>query len=301
MAGTNDFLPFCSTDTGTNLLSQSAYASDPQLPIGNQTGVARSMLVNKALRQATYIASCFAQYLANYGNNVFDDATPSEVITSITNTFKKAPTVQTFTSGSGTYTLPTNPSPVYLVVEMVGDGGGGGAASNSSAIPGASGSGCTFGSSFLSAGGGIGGGSGGTPGAGGSASLGSAEGDAIVGTSGGSGQTVAASGGITTHGVGGGGGCSPHFSGGAGMTNGATTGSNGVTNTGGGGAGAGGDNVTAGADGGGSGGYLKAIVNAPSGTYAYSIGAGGTGGAATGGNFGGGNGAAGKIVVWEMY
>lgn len=78
---TNDFVPFCSTNTGTNLLSQAAYLTDPQLPIGNQTGVSRSQLVNKALRQSTYISACLAQFLSNQtGDNVLDDATMSEVL-----------------------------------------------------------------------------------------------------------------------------------------------------------------------------------------------------------------------------
>lgn len=85
---TNDFLPFCSVDTGTNLESQADYAADPQLLIGNQPGIARSALVNKAIRQATYIASCLAQFLANTtGDNLLDDATASEVLATMGKTF----------------------------------------------------------------------------------------------------------------------------------------------------------------------------------------------------------------------
>ena len=36
-----------------------------------------------------------------------------------------APTQQVFTSGSGTYTTPTSPSPLYIEVIMVGGGAGG--------------------------------------------------------------------------------------------------------------------------------------------------------------------------------
>lgn len=81
MPPTNDFVPFCPTDTGTNLLEQAPYLADPQLAIGNQPGIARLQLVNKALRQATYIASCVAQFLANAtGSNVLDDANQAEVL-----------------------------------------------------------------------------------------------------------------------------------------------------------------------------------------------------------------------------
>jgi hypothetical protein len=37
-----------------------------------------------------------------------------------------APTVQKFLSGSGTYTTPTSPSPLYIKVTMVGGGGAAG-------------------------------------------------------------------------------------------------------------------------------------------------------------------------------
>lgn len=75
MAGTNNFLPFCPTDTGTNLLTQGDYAVAPDRTNGNQPGIASSKLVNKATRQATFITSQLAQYLANKLNqNVLDDA-----------------------------------------------------------------------------------------------------------------------------------------------------------------------------------------------------------------------------------
>jgi hypothetical protein len=71
-----------------------------------------------------------------------------------------APTVQTFTSGSGTYTLPTSPrTPLYIEIEMVG-GGGGGAGGAGLGTSGANGGTTTFGTSLLSAGGGM---SGATP------------------------------------------------------------------------------------------------------------------------------------------
>ncbi len=53
MSATNDFVPFCPMDTGTNLLSQADYLTDPDLPIGNQPGVARLQLVNKSSRDCS--------------------------------------------------------------------------------------------------------------------------------------------------------------------------------------------------------------------------------------------------------
>lgn len=77
---TNEILPFASTDTGTNLLTQSEYSSDSQRPIGNQPGIARSKLVNKALRQSSLMAAGIAEYLAvNQGTNVLDSLTPAQL------------------------------------------------------------------------------------------------------------------------------------------------------------------------------------------------------------------------------
>lgn len=103
MPPTNDFVPFCPTDTGTNLLEQAAYLTDAQLAIGNQPGIARLQLVNKALRQATYIAAQVAQFLANAtGNNVLDDATPSEVQTTMLKAWRSPPTLQKFLATGST-------------------------------------------------------------------------------------------------------------------------------------------------------------------------------------------------------
>lgn len=78
---TNDFVPFCPTDTGTNLLSQADYLASPDLSIGNQPGVASSKLNNKVLRQSSFVAACLAQFLANTtGQNVLDDGNQSNMI-----------------------------------------------------------------------------------------------------------------------------------------------------------------------------------------------------------------------------
>ena len=77
---TNEILQFAETDTGTNLLSQAEYLTDAQRPIGNQPGVARSKLVNKALRQSSLIAAAVAQFIAdNQANNVVDTADPADI------------------------------------------------------------------------------------------------------------------------------------------------------------------------------------------------------------------------------
>lgn len=81
---TNDFLPFCPTDTGTNLETQIAYAADIQRTTGNQPGIASSKLVNKALRQAAWIASQFAQYVVNVsGQSLLDDQNSTNALAAI--------------------------------------------------------------------------------------------------------------------------------------------------------------------------------------------------------------------------
>lgn len=77
---TNEILPFATTNTGTNLLTQSEYVADEQRPIGHQPGIARSKLANKAMRQASLISAGLAEFIADYqGNNVTDSLTPQQV------------------------------------------------------------------------------------------------------------------------------------------------------------------------------------------------------------------------------
>lgn len=88
MAPTNDFLPFCGTDTGSNLLSQSDYVADAQRPVGNQPGVARSKLVNKAARQAAWIAAQFAQFISSRtGDDVLDDQNSGNILATMAKAF----------------------------------------------------------------------------------------------------------------------------------------------------------------------------------------------------------------------
>ncbi|WP_247377435.1 hypothetical protein [Bradyrhizobium sp. 173] len=200
------------------------------------------------------------------------------------NTFK-GPTAQVFTSGSGAYTTPANVS--WIEVEMIGGGGGGGG-SGTSAGNGGTGGNSTF-STFTANG--AAGSSGASAGAGG-----------YINVPGHAGQSLT---GFTSM-YGGNGANSPF--GGAGMggapNSGASAPSAGqaaTANTGSGGGGAG-DNATVNTgSGGGSGNWLKGIINAPSATYSYSVGGGGTAGAAGTNGAAGGAGASGVIVVIEHY
>lgn len=81
---TNDYLPFCESSTGSNLLTQMEYEVATDRTIGNQPGIASSKLNNKAVRQATFIASQFAQYISNtLAEDVLDNGDESALLTQI--------------------------------------------------------------------------------------------------------------------------------------------------------------------------------------------------------------------------
>ena len=70
---TNDFKPFA-TGFGANVTSQADWVALAALATGFQSGKASSAQINKALRQALFVASALAQYTADKsGQNVLDD------------------------------------------------------------------------------------------------------------------------------------------------------------------------------------------------------------------------------------
>lgn len=201
------------------------------------------------------------------------------------------PNVQIFTSGSGTYTTPAGAK--WLEVQMVGGGGGGGGSGTSGGGAGGNGGNTTFGTSLLTCvggGGGIWGGLGTAGGTGGTATLNSpAKGLAVTGNRGFGYQsynnTVAYTGGPL-------GGTSPLGS--SNLTSGSSNGAGGS---------GGGCDATAGllGTGGASGGYINAIINSPSSSYSYAVGAAGTAGTiGTSGNAGIAGGA-GVIIVTAYF
>ncbi len=207
------------------------------------------------------------------------------------------PTIQTFTSSSGTYTTPANVA--YIRVRMVGGGGGGGGSGTASAGSGGNGGDSTFGTSLLTAGGGQGANTyqGGTAG---TASLGTGPiGTALSGSKGGGGSNENSA----LDYIAGGWGGNSAFGGGGGSTGGGAAGSNGTTNTGGGGAGGGTNAITSdiAGGGGGSSGYVDAIIVRPTTSYSYAVGTAGTAGGAGTNGFAGGSGGSGYIEVTEYY
>lgn len=109
MSGINNFLPFCPTTGGANLLTQSEYAAATDRSNGNQPGVASSKLNNKAMRQASVIASQIAQFLAdNLSVDVLDtDSVEATILAQMKAAFEPlAPVVRPLLSGSGTLNKP---------------------------------------------------------------------------------------------------------------------------------------------------------------------------------------------------
>lgn len=189
------------------------------------------------------------------------------------------------TSGSGTYTVPAGTR--ALKIRMVGGGGGGAGSGGGNGAGNAGGGGTggttTFGSSLLTATGGIGGAiASNSPGAGGSGTVNSpAVGLVFPGVTGSVNWQYNAAAQAYTSGVGGP--SSPlgfYGAGGQGGGNGATA-------------------VCVGTSGGSSG-YVEATITSPSATYSYTVGAGGTAGAAgTSGSVGGTGG--GGLIIIEVH
>jgi len=208
-----------------------------------------------------------------------------------------APTVQKFTSGSGTYTTPAGV--LYIRVRMIGGGGGGSGSGTSAGTAAADGTDSTFGN--LTAGKGLqgvwnAGGSGG-----GAVTVGAGFTDIASKAGGGSFGFMQVSTGINLSpggagGIGGFGSMSP-------LNAYNSAGNNANNNSGNGGQGGGG-NGASGADagtGGSSGGYIEAIASPPSATYSYAVGGGGAAGGAGGSGLAGGAGGSGFIIVEEFY
>lgn len=204
-----------------------------------------------------------------------------------TGAFSKQPTIQTFTSGSGTYTTPAGCT--RIEVEIVG-GGAGGAGSGSA--PGAAGDGGSSTFSTITAGGGTKA----------SAATGGAAGTATGGDINLPGQAgfTAATG--TTNQPGGPGGASKLGGGGfGGNFLSVTAGAAPAANTGAGGGGAGNSSVASPGGGGGAAAWAFKVIASPAATYSYAVGAAGSAGTAgsTGDNAAAG--AAGLIIVREFY
>lgn len=274
--------------TGNFVRVTSPTLTDPvvgtQSPGDNSTKAASTAYVEAAV-SASGVTSIAGNTGAFTLANGIDNSTNQIQLTAARRTL---PTTQTFTSGSGTYTTPANV--LWIEVELVG-GGGGGAGGGSSPGNGGAGGNTTFGTALLTGNGGSGA-NGATGGAGGSASGGHVN---STGSTGQNGSGVANT-------AGGNGGLSPLSRSGWGGAPGGGAGVAAAANSGSGGGGGGCFSTPNGGAGGGGGGYVLAIINSPSASYAYAVGAAGTAGTAGGGAGGAGAaGGSGVIIVTEHY
>lgn len=263
------------TGTGVNVFATSPTLVTPILGVAAATSINKVVLTAPASAATLTIADGKTLTVSNSITLAATDGSSPFTL----------PTRQVLTSGTGaTYTTPAGVR--QLRIRMVGAGGGGGGYNNSgngvaggdtsfNSIVAKGGSGGTQGGSSTLGGGGAGG-TGGT----GSASLRRTGQDGITGTY----AVVNAQANASQPG-----GNSLLGSGSS------STGSAASANTGGGGAG--GASVTttiSGGGGGGAGEYVELIINSPSGTYTYTIGAGGTSAAGSAGG-------SGVILVDEIY
>ncbi len=241
-----------------------------------------SLTINNTQAPVTSIAGNTGAFTLANG---IDNSTNQIQLTAARRTL---PTTQVFTSGSGTYTTPANC--LWIEVELVG-GGGGGAGSGTTPGNGGSGGATTWGTGPLLSSGTASGATGSTGGAGGTPSGG------FVNKTGGTGSN--GSGANTT--IGGFGANSPYGGAGAGGAPGGGAGVAAAANSGSGGGGAGVNATVNGGGGGGAGGFVRAIINSPSATYAYAVGAAGAAGTTGTGGAAGGAGGSGFIQVTEHY
>lgn len=86
---TNDIKPFAAAG-GANVLTQAEYLALAALSTGFSSGKANSKEVNKAIRQATFIASALAQFICDKsGSDVLDDGNVAGLVTNLLSAMNK--------------------------------------------------------------------------------------------------------------------------------------------------------------------------------------------------------------------
>lgn len=301
---------YTATQQFTAKISATNLTTTPYLQVSAIANPATTAVIKKLSATKTEIAVEASDLLINgiydFKRNSANDAwivlNPEKAFYNFTNgtkattttqgvVFRKSPTVQKFTSGSGTYTTPAEV--LYLEVRMSAGGGGGGG-SGTGGGTGGNGGVSTFGTSLLTTTGGVGGLFNAQGSSGGTATISSPAISIldVAGSSGGAAEQARA------FAYGGAGGSNP-ISGVAPMSNG-VTGLSGKLGGGGAGAGAGATAIITGS-GAGAGGYIEAIISSPSATYSYAVGSGGAGGTAGTSGFAGGAGGNGFIEITEFY
>ncbi|VUT16878.1 hypothetical protein SB6413_06081 [Klebsiella pasteurii] len=130
----NDFKPFA-VGAGANVLTQDEWEALVALSTGFTAGIARAGEINKALRQATVMASVLAQYIADTsGSDVLDDGDIGALVVKLKNTINsiipdvpvasvnsKTGAVVLNASDVGAYSPENCPLPVGAILQMGND------------------------------------------------------------------------------------------------------------------------------------------------------------------------------------
>lgn len=281
---------YTATQQFTAKISATNLTTTPYLQVSAIANPATTAVIKKLSATKTEIAVGIGDLVAN-GIYTFkrNSANDAWIVLELSN--RKIPTIQKFTSGSGTYT--TSAGALYLTVRMSAGGGGGGG-SGTGGGTGGNGGVSTFGTSLLTTTGGVGGIFNAQGSSGGTATVSSPAVSIldVAGSNGGAAEQARA---FAYGGVGG----SNPISAVAPMSNG-VAGLSGKLGGGGAGGGAGATAIITGS-GAGAGGYIEAIIPSPSATYSYAVGSGGAGGTAGTSGFAGGAGGNGFIEITEFY
>lgn len=115
--GLNKFLAAVPTDTGTNLMTDVAYAADAQRLIGHQPGTARPELANKMARQSSIVAAMLGEFMiANQALDVTDSDTPATLLAKFDASLTARIVANLgFTTGDGKMTLKTAPDTGWIM------------------------------------------------------------------------------------------------------------------------------------------------------------------------------------------
>lgn len=292
---------YTATQQFTAKISATNLTTTPYLQVSAIANPTTTAVIKKLSATKTEIAVAIGDLVANgiytfqrnSANNAWIVLELSNPATTTTQgiVYRKSPTVQKFTSGSGTYTTPAEV--LYLKVRMTGGGGGGGGSGTGGGTGGTGGN-STFGTSLLTANGGAGGAFNAQGAAGGSPTV-SSPAISILDVAGNNGGSSV----NNPNGETGGDGGSNPISGVA-LSNSFAAGNSGKLGGAGAGGGSGATAIITGA-GGGAGAYIEAIISSPSATYSYAVGSGGAGGTAGTSGFAGGAGGNGFIEITEYY